>query len=543
MGGDRDQLRAAARRARSAPAARADAVADAGAVRPARGAGGDRALPARSCARSGRESHRRDIEGCGRPATPALVAELERSAAEYAAAADAARARSSRTADCCRRSARHASWTSAATHAILPLLGDRRRHRAAAARPGSTSHRRRFGDWDGGFWLPECAHAPWLDAAARGGRRPRHLRRADRPRSGCGDRAPPAPAGHRRRPGAVADRPRDDRARLGRRAATRRAAAYRDYHRHTPTTTASGRNDGGTYDHDARSRAGARPTHATFVDRGRGRASRTAASACARSTPSCSATGGTRASLWLEAVLDEADAPGPGADHARRRARAPRAGRRRRRASARRSWGAGRRPAHLERRRRSPTSPGGPARAELRAAATARRPRPSARCASCWRCSRSDWAFLAHRDLAGRLPAGAGRCHAGTLRARSAGARTSWTPDAARTCAPTSAGGRATCPSRATPSGTSRGARASGSAAPARRRRPRSSGTSLVTTALVPITAVVADRDAAQDAGAVADPDVVADAARRACRCPARGSGARPRPCRGRSRSSSRGRR
>ncbi len=28
---------------------------------------------------------------------------------------------------------------------------------------GIASHRRRFGTWDGGFWLPECAHAPWLD--------------------------------------------------------------------------------------------------------------------------------------------------------------------------------------------------------------------------------------------------------------------------------------------------------------------------------------------------------------------------------------------
>jgi 1,4-alpha-glucan branching enzyme len=28
---------------------------------------------------------------------------------------------------------------------------------------GIESHRTRFGHWDGGFWLPECAHAPWLD--------------------------------------------------------------------------------------------------------------------------------------------------------------------------------------------------------------------------------------------------------------------------------------------------------------------------------------------------------------------------------------------
>ncbi len=28
---------------------------------------------------------------------------------------------------------------------------------------GIASHRERFGGWDGGLWLPECAHAPWLD--------------------------------------------------------------------------------------------------------------------------------------------------------------------------------------------------------------------------------------------------------------------------------------------------------------------------------------------------------------------------------------------
>jgi 1,4-alpha-glucan branching enzyme len=28
---------------------------------------------------------------------------------------------------------------------------------------GIEAHRRRCGAWDGGFWLPECAHAPWLD--------------------------------------------------------------------------------------------------------------------------------------------------------------------------------------------------------------------------------------------------------------------------------------------------------------------------------------------------------------------------------------------
>src|SRR5205807_8090257 len=59
---------------------------------------------------------------------------------------------------------RDAAWTSAATHAVLPLLAS---HSGIELQiqTGIASHRRRFGDWAGGFWLPECAHAPWLGEA------------------------------------------------------------------------------------------------------------------------------------------------------------------------------------------------------------------------------------------------------------------------------------------------------------------------------------------------------------------------------------------
>ena len=56
----------------------------------------------------------------------------------------------------------HASWTSAATHAVLPLLATDTGI-ALQVDTGVASYRRRFGGWAGGFWLPECAHAPWLD--------------------------------------------------------------------------------------------------------------------------------------------------------------------------------------------------------------------------------------------------------------------------------------------------------------------------------------------------------------------------------------------
>jgi 1,4-alpha-glucan branching enzyme len=51
--------------------------------------------------------------------------------------------------------------TSAATHAVLPLLATRR-GLDLQLDAGIRSHRRRFG-WEGGFWLPECAYAPGLE--------------------------------------------------------------------------------------------------------------------------------------------------------------------------------------------------------------------------------------------------------------------------------------------------------------------------------------------------------------------------------------------
>jgi 1,4-alpha-glucan branching enzyme len=51
--------------------------------------------------------------------------------------------------------------TSAATHAVLPLLATRAGLRLQLD-AGTRSHRRRFG-WEGGFWLPECAYVPGLE--------------------------------------------------------------------------------------------------------------------------------------------------------------------------------------------------------------------------------------------------------------------------------------------------------------------------------------------------------------------------------------------
>lgn len=61
---------------------------------------------------------------------------------------------------------RHATWTSSATHAVLPLLATATGVRAQVV-GGIGSHRRRTGRWAGGFWSPECAYSPALDGALR----------------------------------------------------------------------------------------------------------------------------------------------------------------------------------------------------------------------------------------------------------------------------------------------------------------------------------------------------------------------------------------
>ena len=101
------------------------------------------------------ESHRLDVEAAG---DSAEAEALERSAARYAAVADALEARG----DLVAAFAPHARWTSAATHAVLPLLATDAGLRLQLD-TGVAAHRVRFGDWDGGLWLPECAHASWLD--------------------------------------------------------------------------------------------------------------------------------------------------------------------------------------------------------------------------------------------------------------------------------------------------------------------------------------------------------------------------------------------
>ncbi len=109
-----------------------------------------------------RETHTQDAAGLRAGGFQTLARELQRSLGDYEHALHSLRARGE---ELLPSFARHAAWTSSATHAILPLLATDAGVRLQV-RSGVAAHRRRFGaDWRGGFWLPECAYAPWLARA------------------------------------------------------------------------------------------------------------------------------------------------------------------------------------------------------------------------------------------------------------------------------------------------------------------------------------------------------------------------------------------
>jgi len=117
-----------------------------------------------------RHTHVEDIRGLRAGGHETLARELERSWGDYEAALERLHRHGG---DLLAALAPYAQWTSSATHAVLPLLATDAGVRAQV-QSGVEAHRARFGeDWRGGFWLPECAYAPWLtptlaDAGVRG---------------------------------------------------------------------------------------------------------------------------------------------------------------------------------------------------------------------------------------------------------------------------------------------------------------------------------------------------------------------------------------
>ena len=107
-----------------------------------------------------RDTHEEDAAGLRAGGHDALALEVERSWGDYTSALESLRRRGG---DLLGSLGRRAQWTSAATHAVLPLLATDAGLRLQL-RSGIAAHRARFGEgWRGGFWLPECGYAPWLE--------------------------------------------------------------------------------------------------------------------------------------------------------------------------------------------------------------------------------------------------------------------------------------------------------------------------------------------------------------------------------------------
>lgn len=190
-------------------------------------------------------THGEDARGLRAAGQPELADELERCQREYERAAALLAERSG---DLLGALGVHARFTSAATHAILPLLASDALLRVQIE-TGARAHRARFGaHWRGGFWLPECAHAAHIEPIlAQAGAR-----------IACVEwtRALGAGASEHLRPYAGAgglqlvpiDRVMIDRVWSARGYPVQ--GAYRDTHRRTIHNHNPWANDGAGYDHD-----------------------------------------------------------------------------------------------------------------------------------------------------------------------------------------------------------------------------------------------------------------------------------------------------
>ncbi|MGI9099704.1 MAG: hypothetical protein ACR2H2_14650 [Solirubrobacteraceae bacterium] len=245
------------------------------------------------------ESHRRDIASAA--GEPGVVAALEHSAAQYERARERLAAIGG---DLLRALGRHAAWTSAATHAVLPLLATDAGVRLQL-RAGIDAHRRRFGEaWHGGLWLPECAHAPWLDA----------LLEEAGVRAVCVDLTDVLPVAAQLRPLRSPAGPLlvpIDRATIDlvwSDGGYPAGAAYRDYHAFTHYRHRAWSNDGAPYD-PARAAAAARRDAADFVTRTRERVAAGGLAVCALDTELLG-DWWHEGPLWLAAVIEEAAGQG-----------------------------------------------------------------------------------------------------------------------------------------------------------------------------------------------------------------------------------------
>ena len=306
LGGGGRRLPAAARGARRRAGHRR---ADAGALRPARGAArrGRRALPALPARGPRAESTRRTRAGLARTDEPELAAEVRRAAGDYARRGGRVRAPRPRPA---RRVRARSTRRGAVDLGRHPRRAAAARHRRGAAAPGRhrRSPRTRAASATGAA-ASGCPSAPTRRASSASwpsrGVRAFCVDQTDVLGLGALDHLEPvATAGG---PGRRADRLADGRARLGRRDGYPAHAAYRDYHRRTRARPAPWNNGGDALRPRRPPRPGPRAHARDFVAASRARrlpAGRRPGCRAARSTPSCSATGGTRARTGWRAVLE-----------------------------------------------------------------------------------------------------------------------------------------------------------------------------------------------------------------------------------------------
>jgi 1,4-alpha-glucan branching enzyme len=106
--------------------------------------------------------HAEDAAGLERGGEARLSEEVRRAAGDYTRAERAFEERGRDLIGAFRALERVELWTSAATHALLPLIATDAGLRLQLA-TGTASHLHRFGHWAGGFWLPECAYVPGLE--------------------------------------------------------------------------------------------------------------------------------------------------------------------------------------------------------------------------------------------------------------------------------------------------------------------------------------------------------------------------------------------
>lgn len=256
-----------------------------------------------------RETHAIDVAGCRDAGREEYARELERAAGDYERALAQVEALGGGLLGAF---APYASWTSSATHAVLPLLATDAGVRLQLD-AGIAGHRARFGEWAGGFWLPECAHAPWLDPLLE--EAGVHATCVDLT-DVLGHGAPQQLA-----PIATDDGPLlvpIDRATMElvwSDGGYPSHPAYRDYHAFTVHHHRVWRNDGGTFDHAA-ALAQARVDAADFVtrtiarlDEGAAALGRPALAVCALDTELLGHWW-YEGTAWLAAVIEEAERQG-----------------------------------------------------------------------------------------------------------------------------------------------------------------------------------------------------------------------------------------